>query len=171
MNRAKKAALLRALEADPSLLDRALVLAEGPSTDGAVTSPGAARAVVLPLLAGLEVERLVVIALDRRRRVVDVEALTQGTDGFTIVDPKHVFRWALTRKRTVSAIILAHNHPSGDPTPSPQDRDVTERCARAGRMLGIPVIDHLVVTDTGYRSMAEDGTLPAWAPEGPAMTR
>lgn len=147
------------LAADPDLAER-IVRAFGARPTAAVTVPEHAAAIVRPYLAGREEEALVCVALDRRRRVVDVAVLTVGSAGYTIVDPAQVYRWALTRKRPVNAIILAHNHPSGDPTPSTQDVDVTARVASAGRTLGVPLLDHLVVTDTDHVSLAERGQCP-----------
>ena len=69
-----------------------------------------------------------------------------------------------------SAVILAHNHPSGDPTPPAQDRDVTRRVAAAGRILGVPLLDHLVVGRNDWTSLADRGLLPSWREEGPWAT-
>ena len=115
-------------------------------------------ATVAPLLLGRETEALVVVAVNRRLSIVSAEVLTTGNDGFTIVCPKQIFRWALTRKRPVHAIALAHNHPSGDKTPSSQDYEVTRRVKAAGRVLGIELLDHLVVGGPmEYTSMQEAG--------------
>jgi DNA repair protein RadC len=157
------------LAADPSLVER-IERTFAPDCD-AVRTPDAAAAVVRPLLAGREDEALVVVALDRRHRVIDAAVLTVGSDAFTVVDGRQVFRWALTRRRPAHAVILAHNHPSGDPTPSSQDREVTERVARMGRVLGMPVYDHIVIgSGESYTSLAEQGCLPAWAPAAPGWT-
>lgn len=135
------------LRTDPTAADRLvrLLAAEPPSptiTDAAMAVPHFYR-----LLGGREYEAFAVMALNRRNRMFDIEVLTTGSDGFTIVDPKMVFRWALTRRSPVTSIIIAHNHPSGDASPSVQDREVTERVRSAGRMLGIPVLDHIIITD------------------------
>ena len=162
-------ALARAArDASPEAVARAmriLLAAEGPAS---VTDPAAAAAVALAHLEGRESEALVCIALDRRRRVVESDVLTVGSSGFTVVDTAQIFRWALTRARAVSAIILAHNHPSGDPTPSSQDREVTSRVASAGSVVGVTLLDHLVVVDGGrWHSMAADGFIPNFrAPAG-----
>jgi DNA repair protein RadC len=68
-----------------------------------------------------------------------------------------VFRLAVVEG--AAAVILAHNHPSGDPTPSPDDRTVTRQIAEAGRALGIPVLDHVIVGDGRFASLAEEGGL------------
>lgn len=133
-----------------------------------VTSPDEAFALLGPPLQALADEELHALYLDRRRRPVARRRLTRGSDGFTVVDPRQVYRVAVGVG--ASAVILAHNHPSGDPTPSTQDREVTERVARAGRVLGIPLVDHLVVGGGRYTSFAASGDLPAWTPAGPSWT-
>lgn len=133
-----------------------------------VTDPAAAFAWLSPALRGLVDEELHALYLDRRRRPVARRCLTRGNDGFTVVDPRQVFRVAVGVG--ASGVILAHNHPSGDPTPSPQDRDVTSRVAQAGRVLGIPLLDHLVVGGDRYVSLAAEGELPSWSPIPPSWT-
>ncbi|MCA9566709.1 MAG: JAB domain-containing protein [Myxococcales bacterium] len=111
--------------------------------------------------AGLEVEELHGLYLDRRRTVVARRTLTRGSHAFTIVDPRQIYRVAL--QLGASAVILAHNHPSDDPEPSPQDIDVTARVARAGRVLGVPLLDHLVITRGRWTSLAALGHVPVTA--------
>ena len=89
------------------------------------------------------------------------ETLTVGSDAYTIVEPRQVFRWALTRSRIVTAIVVAHGHPSGDPTPSDCDKQVTVRLVEVGAMVGIPVLDHIVFGRPEWVSMAERGLMPA----------
>lgn len=128
-----------------------------------VRTPEDAWRMLGPCLRGLRDEELHALFLDRRRQALAQRMLTRGTDGFTVVDPRQVFRPAVAMG--ASAVILAHNHPSGDPSPSAQDRDVTRRVASAGRILGVQLLDHLVITDDRWVSMAEQGELPAWRPE------
>jgi DNA repair protein RadC len=125
-----------------------------------VRSPDDAHAQLGPGLRALPDEELHALYLDRRHRPRARRMLTRGSDGFTVVDPRQVFRPAVSLG--ASAVVLAHNHPSGDPTPSAQDREVTRRVAAAGRILGIALLDHLVIGDTDYVSLAEWGELPAW---------
>jgi DNA repair protein RadC len=147
--------LLQAVRGHPHLLPYFLELAAEPPAQAYVTGAHDALAAVSPYLVGLDQEVLVVVALNRRHRVVAGEVLTRGSDRFTVVDPRQIFRWALLQGRSgAHAILLAHNHPSGDPTPSQQDRDVTRRCARAGSLLGIPVLDHIIVArDMSWSSL------------------
>jgi DNA repair protein RadC len=121
-----------------------------------------------PLLDGQECERLAVLALTRRNKVLDCAVLTVGNDAHTIVDPKQIFRWALAQE--ASAVILAHNHPSGDPTPSYADIDVTTRCQQAGAILGVQVLDHLVIGAGRWVSLREEGLMPAAAVSVAAIT-
>jgi DNA repair protein RadC len=83
--------------------------------------------------------------------------VTRGTLDTSLVHPREVFRAAVAEAS--SAVILVHNHPSGDPTPSSEDRDVTRQLADAGRIIGIPVVDHLIVGDARYVSFVEAGLL------------
>jgi len=101
-----------------------------------------------PALMHLDHEELHGLYLDRRNRPVARRVLTSGSDGFTVVDPRQVFRPAI--QLGASGVILAHNHPSGDPTPSPQDVEVTRRVRRAGDVLGIRLVDHLVIGRDSY---------------------
>lgn len=124
-----------------------------------------------PALQSLVDEELHGLFLDRRHRPLARRRLTHGSDGLTVVDPRQVFRIAVGVG--ASAVILAHNHPSGDPTPSEQDRDVTERMARAGRILGISLLDHLVIGRGSWVSLGATGELrtvpvehyPSWTAE------
>jgi DNA repair protein RadC len=108
-------------------------------------------------LRRLTQERFVVVMLDGRHRVVSEEVVSQGTLTASLVHPREVFRPAL--RASAAALILVHNHPSGDPTPSAEDRTVTARLARAGEILGIRVLDHVVVAERGYVSLREEGAL------------
>jgi DNA repair protein RadC len=116
-----------------------------------------------PSFRGLGVEELHAAYLDRRGRLLAARMLTRGSDGFTVVDARQIFRPAV--QVGASALVLAHNHPSGDPTPSAQDREVTRRIAAAGRALGVQLLDHLVVAGESWTSLASAGDLPAWVDE------
>jgi DNA repair protein RadC len=137
---------------------RALAVPE--EHDRPVTGPADACAWLGPGLRGLVVEELHALYLDRRGRPLGRRMLTRGSDAFTVVDPRQVFRPAVALG--AAGVVIAHNHPSGDPTPSPQDRDVTRRVAAAGRVLGVPLVDHLVIADDGVVSLAELGLLERW---------
>lgn len=90
-----------------------------------------------------DVEHFVVFALDARNRIVGKKVVSQGTVSSTMVHPRDVFRFAV--KKNASAVVVAHNHPSGDPRPSPEDQELTKRLKQAGALLGIGLLDHVVV--------------------------
>ncbi len=120
--------------------------------------PDPAAQAVRQVLEGRVQESIVVLHLDARYRLIGFEEVARGTGTSVSMSPKDVFRGALC-SGTAQAIVLAHNHPSGDHTPSDEDVALTSSIVRAGNMLGIEVLDHLVVSDTGYTSIAE--TAPA----------
>lgn len=98
-----------------------------------------------------------VLLLDGRHRLKSEVLISQGTLTASLVHPREVFCPAL--RESAAAVVLVHNHPSGDPSPSREDFQVTRRLARAGALLGIQVIDHVVVAEAGYRSLREAGAL------------
>ena len=100
-------------------------------------------------------EEFFVVALDARNRVRSVHRVAVGTLTTCTVHPREVF--APLFRRGAAAALLVHNHPSGDPTPSPEDEALTERLAEAGRLLGIPILDHLIVARAGYVSLRDRG--------------
>jgi DNA repair protein RadC len=108
-------------------------------------------------LALLDHERFIVVALDARHRVLALDQVAQGSATSVEVHPREVF--ALLVRQAATAAIVAHNHPSGDPEPSLEDRRLTERLKEAGEILGIPLLDHLVVGSQGYVSLADRGLL------------
>ena len=95
-----------------------------------------------------------VLLLDGRHRLLAVEAISVGTLTASLVHPREVFREAI--RRAAAAVLLVHNHPSGDPSPSAEDRRVTRRLVAAGALLGIRVVDHVIVAESGYFSFQED---------------
>lgn len=142
-------------------------LATSEDSVSVVRSLDDATQLLAPPLRGLAQEELHAAFLDRRHRVLGWRALTRGSDAYTVVDPRHIFQIAL--RLGASGVLLAHNHPSGDPTPSEADREVTRRVDRAGRVLGVRLLDHLVVGDRDVRSLASEGMLTTWI-RGPLAT-
>lgn len=126
-----------------------------PSDRRLITTPDAALHEVRPLLAGQDRERGVLIALDTRHRVIDTVLVSIGTAAHTFLAPREVYRDALLLG--ASAVVVAHNHPSGDATPSDDDQHVTRRLVQAGATLGVDLLDHLVVGDPGWTSLARQG--------------
>ncbi len=108
--------------------------------------------------AGRElVEVFYVIALNTQSRVIAIHEVTRGILNSSLVHPREVFRLAIAVG--AAGIIVAHNHPSGDPTPSADDRAITRQLVDAGRLLDIPVYDHLILAAEHYLSFAEAGLL------------
>ena len=122
------------------------------------TRPSEAAFFLMPELSHLQQEHFKCLYLNRRNRLVHDRTLFIGTSGESLVDPATVFREALVRN--ASSIILAHNHPSGDPTPSRQDIEMTARISEAGTMLGIEIFDHIVIGHDSFISLAEKGLMP-----------
>ncbi len=98
-------------------------------------------------------EHFVVLMLDGRHRPIAYQVVSVGTATASLVHPREVFQAAVGIGAV--AVIVAHNHPSGDPSPSREDREVTERLIQAGKVLGISLLDSVVVTDRGHASLRE----------------
>lgn len=120
-----------------------------------VRSPREAADLVRDDLRYLNKEHFIVLFLNTKNRVIGKETLSIGSLNASIVHPREVFRSAI--KRSSASIICAHNHPSGDPTPSPEDIEVTRRLAEAGRLVGIELLDHVIIADQAHVSMKELG--------------
>ncbi|MBI1853737.1 MAG: DNA repair protein RadC [Planctomycetes bacterium] len=103
-------------------------------------------------------EEFLVVLLDGKNRVMREARISLGSLNASIVHPREVFHLAV--RESAGAVVLVHNHPSGDPTPSAEDIEVTQRLARAGDILGIRVLDHVVVGEGSYTSFMERGLLP-----------
>ena len=102
-------------------------------------------------------EEFKVMYLDRMRHVLGVYTHTQGGLAGTMCDVRMIFQGAL--KANAQSIILAHNHPSGNLEPSEMDKELTRKLKEAGKLLDIPIIDHLILTDCNYVSLADNGYL------------
>lgn len=122
-----------------------------------VRSPRDVVALMAPRLQDLSVEEFHVIALDAQHRVERDITITRGILNSSLVHPREVFREVIAER--AAAIILVHNHPSGDPTPSADDRNVTDQLVAAGRLLDLPVHDHVVIGRGRYTSFAESGLI------------
>ena len=120
-----------------------------------VSLPREAYEAVRPLFTGAETERLVVLLLNTKNRPIGAETVYTGNVSASVVRVGELFRSAV--RLNASGIILAHNHPSNDPNPSPDDLHLTAEVVAAGRLLDIAVLDHLVVTDDAYISLRDRG--------------
>lgn len=132
--------------------------------DGSVRVPtrscahsGDAARIIREHIGGADREQFVVIALDSNNRAIAIHTATVGTLGHALITPREVFKFALLAN--ASAVILGHNHPSGNPRPSDEDIQATKRLASAGQVVGITVVDHVIVTETDYTSMSLAGHL------------
>ena len=120
-----------------------------------VRSPSDLATVLLPEMAHLEREHFVVVSLDTRNRVLHQQTLYVGSLNATHIRVAEVFREPI--RRNAAAIIVAHNHPSGDPSPSPEDVQVTRQIREAGDLLSIELLDHLVIGSQRFVSLRERG--------------
>lgn len=130
---------------------------EGREEGAPVRSPRDVYLLFASRLEDLPVEEFHVAVLDSQHRLERDVTVTRGILNSSLVHPREVFREAIAER--AAAIILVHNHPSGDPAPSADDRAVTEQLAAAGRLLDIPVHDHVIVGRGRYMSFAEAGLL------------
>jgi DNA repair protein RadC len=110
-----------------------------------------------PLLRDVRRELFKIILLDAKHAVIRDDTVSEGSLTLSIVHPREVFSLAI--REAAAAVIFLHNHPSGDPQPSHEDRELTERLVAAGELLGIQVLDHLIIGDGRYVSFADHGWL------------
>jgi DNA repair protein RadC len=116
-------------------------------------SPARVHALLSGVLRGLGHETFHVLLLDGKHRLRRREQVSQGTLTSSLVHPREVFGPAI--REGAAAIIVVHNHPSGDPEPSAEDLAVTRRLVQVGRVLGVPLLDHVVIADAGYVSIRD----------------
>jgi DNA repair protein RadC len=120
-------------------------------------SPREAAAYLLPQYGSRPVEQFGLMMLDTKHRLIRTSIVSVGTLDSSPAHPREIFREAASA--SAAAIVLFHNHPSGDPTPSRDDVDLTRRLIQAGEIMGIDVIDHVILADTRYFSFREAGKL------------
>lgn len=132
---------------------------EGPASRPTIRGPSDVFELCAPGMRDLEQEEFRVLLLTTQHALLREVFVTRGTLDGSLVHPREVFRTAIAEG--AATVILLHNHPSGDPTPSPEDKAVTRQLAEAGRILGIPVVDHVVIGDARYTSFVESGLLRA----------
>jgi len=118
-----------------------------------ITSPEYCVGLLMPLMRYETNEKFVVVILNAKNKLLGIRQISVGSLSSAVVHPREVFREAIINH--AAAIICAHNHPSGDPTPSKEDKDLTNSLAGTGKILGIPVLDHLVIGDGSYYSFKE----------------
>jgi DNA repair protein RadC len=122
-----------------------------------VTSPAEAAGLVMEVLRHEQKEHFIALLLDTRNRVIAQETISVGSLQANIVHPREVFKAAISR--SAAALIVLHNHPSGDPAPSEEDRAITSRLVEAGALIGIPLLDHIIIGAGRFVSLKEQGWL------------
>lgn len=120
-----------------------------------IRSPQDAAAYLIPEMSSLQQEHFVVLFLNVKNQVIHKQTIFIGSLNSSIVHPREIFREAV--KRSSASIICAHNHPSGNATPSPEDIEVTKRIQEAGYIIGIELVDHVIIGDHQFISLKEKG--------------
>lgn len=120
-----------------------------------IRSPEDAAAYLMTDMTSLKQEHFVVLFMNVKNEVLHKQTIFIGSLNSAIVHPREIFREAV--KRSAASIICAHNHPSGNPTPSPEDIEVTKRLTEAGALMGIEVLDHVIIGDHQFISLKEKG--------------
>lgn len=119
-------------------------------------TPEEVYAIAQEYFEGADREHFVVLLLNTKNKVLGINTVSIGTLNASLVHPREIFKPAILIN--AAAIILVHNHPSGDPTPSSEDMEITQRLCKAGEILGIEVLDHLIISDDGmFTSFRERG--------------
>lgn len=122
-----------------------------------IRSPHDAAELLSEQMRYLQKEHFVCVFLNTKNHVIAQETLSMGSLNASIVHPREVFRAAI--KCSSASLVCAHNHPSGDPTPSPEDISLTARLVEAGQIVGIDVLDHLIIGDGSFVSLKERGLM------------
>ena len=120
-----------------------------------VDGPADVARMLMPALRDADREHFVAVLLSTKNHVLDVVTVSVGSLSASIVHPREVLKPAI--QASAAAIIVAHNHPTGVPTPSPEDIELTRRLERAADLIGIRLLDHIVVGDGTYESLRESG--------------
>jgi DNA repair protein RadC len=137
--------------------------AEPARRESRIQGPGDVFRRLGPALRDRKQEEFWAVYLDTQNRVISERCVTVGLLNSSLVHPREVFAPAIAH--AAASVVLAHNHPSGDPDPSPEDLEVTWQLVESGRLLGIPVRDHIVIGDGRYVSLLERGLVPGVGPE------
>jgi DNA repair protein RadC len=148
---AKAAQILAAVELGRRTLTHA------PRTRVQLLTPRETAAYLMPTFGARPVEQFGLVLLDAKHRVLRTTVIAIGTLNTTVVQPRDVFREAALG--SAAAVVAFHNHPSGDPSPSPDDVELTRRLAAAGALMGIDLVDHVILGDARYCSFKEMGRL------------
>lgn len=127
-------------------------VAESPAL---IRTPRDIEPIARVMLEDLESEALIVVCMNARNSVIGTEVVYKGNVSASLVRVGEIFRTAI--RTNAAGIVIAHNHPSGDPTPSPDDLHLTAECIAAGRLLDIDVLDHIVIGEDSFVSLRDRG--------------
>lgn len=136
---------------------RVMIVREGRPMAAELSNPQAVFKFMRPKCRRLDREHFWRIDLDARSKVLGYEVVSIGTISASLVHPRELFKGAILNN--AAAIIIAHNHPSQDTTPSAEDKEVTRRIQKAGEILGIPLLDHMVLADDRFHSFKDSGMI------------
>ena len=120
-----------------------------------IKSPEEAALLIMEEMRFLDREHFKAMLLNTKNHCLSIETISIGSLNASIVHPRELFKLAV--KKSAAALILAHNHPSGDPNPSREDIEITKRLAEAGKIMGIEVLDHLIIGNGNFISLKERG--------------
>lgn len=146
---AKSAKIIAAVE-----LGKRIALSSKVNNYSKIKSPDDVSNIIMENMRYLKKEYFSILLLNTKNEVISLENISIGNLNSSIVHPREVFVKAI--KRSSSSIILAHNHPSGDPKPSNEDIQITRRLVEAGKLIGIAVLDHIIIGDGVYCSLKEE---------------
>lgn len=123
----------------------------------AITTPEEAAALLSPEMRHLDVEVFRALLLDTKSRLIRIETITKGTLDSSLVHPREVFKCAMAV--SAASLVVCHNHPTGDPRPSPDDLKVTRRLRDAGEVVGIELVDHIIIGGSKWVSLKREGLI------------
>lgn len=148
---AKAATVIAGIELGRRISSRASLKVE------TIHGPKDAAYYAMPLLRDEVQEHFAVMLLDMKNHILNMPIVTTGTLSASVAHPREVFRQAI--EHSAASVILLHNHPSGDPSPSREDIQVTKRMVEVGKIMDIPVLDHIIIGDDRFTSMKEKGLM------------
>lgn len=151
IGKAKAAEIVAAIELGRRLYQ------ESRSNRVTVKGPEDVAAYAMPVLRHEQRENFCIVLMNIKNQILSMPIISVGSLTSSIVHPREVFKAAV--QGTAASIILVHNHPSGDPTPSREDISVTQRLVKVGQLMDIPVLDHVVIGDERYVSLKEQGLM------------
>ena len=119
-----------------------------------INKPNDIAKILIPRYRYATQENFIIVLLNTKNEIISINDISTGSSNSSIAEPREVFREVL--KYPTSSVILAHNHPSGNPNPSVEDIKITKKLVNAGKILGIDVLDHIIIGDNEFRSLKQD---------------